>query len=88
MDKPQQAVGIGQRGGNTSSGSQGGGAMFVLALIALVIFLGFQAVYTVNERERAVVLRFGEFHAVVGPGLQWRLPSSTPLKKSGCDQSP
>lgn len=81
MDKLNRLLGSGKGGGNTSSGSQGGGAMFVLALIALVIFLGFQAVYTVNERERAVVLRFGEFHAVVGPGLQWRLPFIDSIEK-------
>ncbi len=82
MEKLNKLLGGGGGGGGSqTTGSQGGGVMFVLAMIVLVIFLVFQAIYTVNERERAVVLRFGEFHSVVGPGLQWRLPFIDSIEK-------
>ncbi|MDR0758681.1 MAG: hypothetical protein LBF74_01025 [Treponema sp.] len=42
-----------------------GAALFFTALAALIV----PAVQKVNEWERAVVLRFGRFHRVKGPGL-------------------
>jgi len=41
--------------------------LFVLALA--YVFTGF---YTINEKERGVILRFGAFHETVGSGLHWR----------------
>ena len=42
-----------------------------LGLIALYVFLGIRIV---NEADRLVVLRLGEFNRVLGPGLQFHLP--------------
>jgi membrane protease subunit HflK len=64
-------------GGNgSSSGSNSGGFGAVLA-IAAIVFLGyvvFQSFYTVNEQERAVVLRFGEYSRTELPGLKFKVP--------------
>ena len=46
-----------------------GTGVIVGILIAIWVFSGF---YTVKEAERGVVLRFGQFHSFVEPGLQWR----------------
>lgn len=70
----------GGQGGSSSSG-KGMGGLFILALLVLVVIAGLQSVYTVNEREKAVVLRFGKFHEVVGPGLQFRLPLIDSVEK-------
>jgi membrane protease subunit HflK len=44
----------------------------VLVLIAAV-WVG-SGVYSVNAQERAVVLRFGKYLKIVGPGYNWHLP--------------
>jgi len=41
----------------------------VIIMVAAYIFTGF---YTVDEKERAVILRFGAYNETVGPGLHWR----------------
>lgn len=40
------------------------------ALLALLYGMG--GFFTLDEQERAVVLRLGNFHRVAGPGLNWR----------------
>ncbi|MBL4584104.1 MAG: FtsH protease activity modulator HflK [Pseudomonadales bacterium] len=63
-------------GGSTGGASTGGsnGLFGAVAAIALVVVLGFNSVYTVNEQERGIILRFGEYHATVTPGLQFKIP--------------
>jgi len=65
-------------GGNKSSNSGGAsvksplskmGFYIILAIIALVY--GFSGLYTINEKERGVVTRFGAYHETVGAGLHW-----------------
>ena len=66
-------------GGKGKSGSGGSqlkspisktGFYALLAILVLIyIGLGF---YTINEKERGVVLRFGAYHETVGSGLHWR----------------
>ena len=62
--------GGGSGGGNRSGGSMPKGliGLVIVALVAVWAFAGF---YQVNEKERAVILRLGEFHETVGPGLHW-----------------
>jgi membrane protease subunit HflK len=78
---------FGGKGGRGSGGKRGGGSGGgmgpVLAILAIVVvgFLLVQSVYTVDEQERAVVLRFGKFHQTVGPGLQFRLPLFDDVRK-------
>lgn len=68
-------------GGSGGSGGRKGGGFggkgmssigigVVIAILAIVWFIS--GVYTVKERERGVVLRFGQFNKLVEPGLQWR----------------
>ena len=59
-------------GGSTQPGSAKGIALTLLVIL-VVVWL-FMSVYQVDEKERAVVLRFGKFHEVVGPGLHIRQP--------------
>jgi membrane protease subunit HflK len=77
LRKLQQRLG-GLFGGGRGGGGGGGGALSgaligVLAGGALLIWalMGF---YQVDEQERAVVLRFGKYHATAMPGLQWNPP--------------
>lgn len=47
----------------------------VLVLIAVLAFLGLNSFFVVNEREQAIVLRFGEIKRVeTAPGLYFKLP--------------
>lgn len=41
----------------------------ILILLVLWFIAGF---YIVNEKERAIVLRLGKYHATLQPGLQWQ----------------
>lgn len=69
----------GKKGGGAGGGGGGGGgnsgaASFGLLGILLVIGASIWAVsgfYRVDQAERAVVLRFGEYHETVGAGLNW-----------------
>jgi membrane protease subunit HflK len=58
-------------GGNGGSGKSLGGigaGILVGLLVAIWFISGF---YTIREAERGVVLRFGEYHEQVEPGLRW-----------------
>ena len=68
--------GGGKSGSSGSSGFGGGGGQISGSLIgvvvaALVLFWAFAGFYQVDEKERAVILRLGQFHETVGPGLNW-----------------
>lgn len=62
-------------GGGNGGGSSGGGFNLkgvLPVLLAVVLALwGFAGVYQVDEKERALVLRFGKYLDTVGPGLHW-----------------
>ncbi|MGB1091365.1 MAG: FtsH protease activity modulator HflK [Oceanobacter sp.] len=67
----------GNGGGNNngSSDGQGGfGGMLMAAGAILVVILGFNSVYTLDETERGVVLRLGEYLKTENPGLRFKLP--------------
>ena len=68
-------------GGSRSDSSGGGGsrpvsmAMIGLILLVLGVIYGVMGVYTVDQQERGVVLRFGKkLDEVVLPGLHWNPP--------------
>ncbi|QOR39620.1 FtsH protease activity modulator HflK [Billgrantia diversa] len=73
---------LGGRGGKGGGGrgGKGGGRprnTFALPGLLLIIALGIwgaMGFYLVDQAERGVVLRFGEFQNVVGPGLHWNPP--------------
>lgn len=65
--------------GGSGGGSGDGGdeigriGLILMAVIALGVWL-LSGFYKIEEAERGVVLRFGEFHRTAPPGLQWRIP--------------
>ena len=59
--------------GGGSGGKMAGGAIGGIILIALAAW-GVSGVYQVQERERAIVLRFGDHVATQQPGLRWHWP--------------
>ncbi|MCS5562522.1 MAG: FtsH protease activity modulator HflK [Marinobacter nauticus] len=62
-------------GGSSSGGSAGGfGAILAIAAILVVGYVIYQSFYTVDEQERAVVLRFGEYNRTENPGLRFKVP--------------
>jgi membrane protease subunit HflK len=56
------------------SGNQGSPMIWVLIIVALIAWLAYDMVYTIDEQERGVVLRFGKHVATMQPGLNIRLP--------------
>lgn len=64
----------GNEGGKSSGGSGGFGAILALAAILVLGYVIFQSFYTVNEQERSVVLRFGEYAKTESPGLRFKVP--------------
>ena len=66
-------------GSDGSSGNSGGsgagfGAILALAAIVFVGYIIFQSFYTIDEQERGVVLRFGEYNKTENPGLRFKVP--------------
>lgn len=65
-------------GGSGGSGGAGGGinpGKYLPVLLVLILAVwAFTGVYQVDEKERGVVLRFGQFHDIVAPGLHWNPP--------------
>jgi membrane protease subunit HflK len=56
-------------GGKSSSGGSIGFGIIVAIMVVVWLFSG---LYTIKEAERAIVLRFGEFHGLEAPGLSWK----------------
>ncbi|MGF1688837.1 FtsH protease activity modulator HflK [Photobacterium japonica] len=59
--------------GNKKGPSTGGSAagLGVVAVLAAAVW-GVSGFYTIGEAERGVVLRFGQYHDTVMPGLNWK----------------
>ncbi len=77
MDKVNGLFGKkgGGNGSNQGSGGNDGlGGLFVIAAIIGVGLLGFNSFYTLDEQERGVVLRTGQFSSIENPGLHWKIP--------------
>jgi modulator of FtsH protease HflK len=70
--------GGGGNGGPARGGSSGGPtlpkATVGLAIAVIVGIWLFSGVYVVDEQERGVVLRFGEYDRTATPGIGWRAP--------------
>ena len=64
------------KGGSGNTGGSGGGiaSLLALAVVAGALYIAYDSFYTVDESERAVVLRLGKFHSVESPGLQMKIP--------------
>lgn len=79
LSKLRQRLGGGLFGGSGGGSGGGGGASASAPLfgVLLLIVLGiwaFFGLYQVDEQERAVILRFGEYQATAQPGLHWNPP--------------
>ncbi|WJG11236.1 FtsH protease activity modulator HflK [Aliiglaciecola sp. LCG003] len=62
-----------KKGGDGGSGGKSlGGVGITLIVTILVVVWVISGFYTIREAERGVVLRFGEFHQFVEPGLKWK----------------
>lgn len=62
--------GGGGGGGGPAGGNTGIAIIIVLALVAW----GLTGLYRVDEAERGLVLRFGDYQATTLPGLHWHIP--------------
>ena len=66
----------GRRGGNGADGGRSpvGKGMFNTFIVVAVGAWALMGFYIVDDAERGIVLRFGEFQTVTQPGLRWRIP--------------
>ncbi len=65
----------GSSGGNGSrSGSSGGAGLWGGVIIVAALAYAWNAVYIVDEKERGVILRFGQYVETVDPGLNMYFP--------------
>jgi modulator of FtsH protease HflK len=73
--KMRQGFG-GLLGGKRSGRSEGNGSPFtwLLVFFGLVTWLVIDMTYTIDEQERGIVLRFGEYVTTLQPGLNFRFP--------------
>ena len=69
-----RAIFGGGGGGDTKSVSSGSGGMFTILLIALLLWVGWDAVHIIDEAEQGVVLRFGAYNRTLAPGLNLTFP--------------
>lgn len=71
---------FGGSGGNSGGGSRGGPgsgippATLSLGIAIIAIVWLFTGLYVIDEQERGVVLRFGEYNRTAMPGIGWRAP--------------
>lgn len=77
----------GGRGDNSSGNRSGGGPVlpswlsFPAIIIALLVFVGFKSIYTIQEGFESVVLRFGEYNRTDVAGLNYAIwPIETKFK--------
>lgn len=59
-------------GGGSGSTPNGGKAPIYIGLVVLVGFWFFNGFYMVDAQERGVVLRLGQYHETILPGLSWQ----------------
>ena len=64
----------GKGGGGSSGGGTLSGALVGVVAAGVLLIWGLMGFYQLDEQERAVVLRFGRYHATLQPGLQWNPP--------------
>lgn len=61
-------------GGNSAGGDVPTGKLAVLIIAVLSLLWGALGFYQLDEQQRAVVLRLGAFHNIVGSGIHWNPP--------------
>ncbi|MCK5157319.1 MAG: FtsH protease activity modulator HflK [Spirochaetales bacterium] len=48
--------------------------IIIIIAAIIVVILGLSSFFVVDQTEKSVVLRFGQYNRIVGAGLQWKLP--------------
>ena len=82
QDKLNGMFGGGGSGGNNRGPSNGSfGVVFAIFAVVVLLIYGFVGIYTVDAKERAVVLRLGVFQETMGEGLHWSAPIFTQVFK-------
>jgi membrane protease subunit HflK len=66
--------GGGSKGGSGSGAPELSGSVIVLVLLIIAAIWGAMCIYQVDEKDRAVVMRFGKYYQTYGPGLHWNPP--------------
>ena len=61
-------------GGGRKSGGSGGGSLFTILVVGLILWAGWDAVHIIDEAEQGVVLRFGAYNRTLSPGINLTLP--------------
>ncbi|MDO3381090.1 FtsH protease activity modulator HflK [Gilvimarinus algae] len=67
----------GGSGGKGGGSAKGFGTLLIGAIVVAGLLYAFAGFYQVDEKERAVVLRFGAFSEIKQPGLRWNAPLIT-----------
>ena len=65
---------FGGGGSNRGDSGSGSGGVFSLVILLLIFWVGWDSVHIIDEAERGVVLRFGEFSRELQPGINFTLP--------------
>lgn len=60
---------------NRIFGGPGGGGIWILVIGIVVAWFALDSWRTIDEADRGVVLRFGEYNRTMGPGLNFKWPS-------------
>jgi len=81
QDKLNGMFGGGGSGGKNSSSNGSFGIIFAIIAVLMVLFYGFSGIYTVDAKERAVVLKLGVFQETMTEGLHWSAPLFTQVFK-------
>lgn len=81
QDKLNGMFGGGSGSGRGASGNGSFGAIFAIIGLAALVLYGFFGIYTVDAKERAVVLRLGVFQETMTEGLHWSAPLLTQVFK-------
>jgi len=64
----------GSSGGSGGGGGKASGAFLSLIAAGVVTVWALMGFYQLDQQERAIVLRFGEYAGTLQPGLQWNPP--------------
>jgi membrane protease subunit HflK len=77
----------GKSGGSSGSGGGSPWPILIIAAVIGVVVYALVGFFQVDQRERAVVLRFGEYNRTVDPGLRWRAPIIEQFQKVDVEQN-
>jgi membrane protease subunit HflK len=72
--------------GNGSPNHQPTNKLALAIIPLLLVVWGVLGIYQLDEQKRAVVLRLGAFHAIVGPGIHWNPPLIDTVLKENVTQ--